>query len=151
MLYRPTSWLLHSCRQRFRPKHNAGDACCLWARNDVAVACMQHDSRYQHLASCIGSTAFLSSSSGNESAEQILSRFATLDYRRAERTGFPEAVFAQGKTPKQVAIILDEFARHANEAIHAEQHEYAVNANNNGNGDRMSCLKKVILATRYVP
>ena len=51
-----------------------------------------------------------------QAREQIMDdgvqSFANLDYRRAERTGFPEVVFAQGKTPKQVAQILDSLAAH---------------------------------------
>lgn len=39
--------------------------------------------------------------------------FATLDHQRALRTGFPEVVFGQGKTPRQlVAIARRLFARH---------------------------------------
>lgn len=39
--------------------------------------------------------------------------FATLDHQRALRTGFPEVVFGQGKTPAQiVAIARRLFARH---------------------------------------
>ena len=40
--------------------------------------------------------------------------FATLDHQRALRTGFPEVVFGQGKTPAQlVAIVRRLHARHA--------------------------------------
>ena len=39
--------------------------------------------------------------------------FATLDHQRALRTGFPEVIFGQGKTPAQiVAIARRLFARH---------------------------------------
>lgn len=44
--------------------------------------------------------------------------YANLDLRRSRRVGFPEAVFAQGKTPLQVAEILDRMAA-ASEAAHA--------------------------------
>jgi hypothetical protein len=44
------------------------------------------------------------------SPSEILSSFANLDHRRAERTLFPEVVFAQGKTPAQVAMILEAMA-----------------------------------------
>ena len=36
---------------------------------------------------------------------------------RAERTGFPEAVFSPGKTPSQIVAILDDMARVVNERI----------------------------------
>jgi hypothetical protein len=39
--------------------------------------------------------------------------FATLDHQRALRTGFPEVVFGQGKTPEQVVgIVRRLYARH---------------------------------------
>lgn len=39
--------------------------------------------------------------------------FATIDHHRALRTGFPEVIFAQGKTPAQVVAIASRlFARH---------------------------------------
>jgi len=43
--------------------------------------------------------------------------FAKLDFQRAQRAGFPEAVFGSGKTPEQIALILDEMAAHANLAM----------------------------------
>jgi NCAIR mutase (PurE)-related protein len=49
--------------------------------------------------------------------EEVLEAFANLDHSRTKRTGFPEAVFAAGKTPYQVATILDDFARNLNEQI----------------------------------
>ena len=49
--------------------------------------------------------------------EETLEAFANLDHGRARRTGFPEAVFAAGKTAYQVATILDDFARDLNESI----------------------------------
>jgi NCAIR mutase (PurE)-related protein len=53
--------------------------------------------------------------SAQETNEEVLSSFANLDHSRSQRTGFPEAVFGQGKTPQQVAKILDDMARSANE------------------------------------
>ena len=44
---------------------------------------------------------------------EVLESFANLDHNRQKRAGFPEAVFAEGKTPLQVAIILDDMAKHA--------------------------------------
>jgi hypothetical protein len=48
-----------------------------------------------------------------ESNAHVLESFATIDHTRQARTGFPEAVFSQGKTPPQVAAILDDMAQHA--------------------------------------
>jgi hypothetical protein len=67
--------------------------------------------------------------------EQILADFATLDHGRSRRSGFPEAVFAEGKTPRQVAEILDDMARSVNESIAADAHL-----------EKVDCA---ILATRY--
>jgi hypothetical protein len=53
----------------------------------------------------------------NPTPEDALRAFANLDHTRSSRTGFPEAVFAEGKTPEQVAKILDDFARNLNEEI----------------------------------
>ena len=49
------------------------------------------------------------------SPEETLQAFANLDHARSKRTGFPEAVFAAGKTAAQVASILDDMARHVND------------------------------------
>jgi NCAIR mutase (PurE)-related protein len=51
-----------------------------------------------------------------QNSDELLRNFANLDHERSSRTGFPEAVFAEGKTPDQVAKILDDMARHANES-----------------------------------
>ncbi len=62
--------------------------------------------------------------------------FANLDHTRASRTGFPEAVFASGKTPQQVACILDDMAANVNSIISRESI------------DHVSEAQKAILATR---
>ena len=46
-------------------------------------------------------------------SRKLLESFANLDHGRAKRTGFPEAVFAEGKTTDQVAKILDDMARNS--------------------------------------
>jgi pyridinium-3,5-biscarboxylic acid mononucleotide synthase len=46
----------------------------------------------------------------NLDSHDPLRAFANLDYRRSIRVGFPEVVFAQSKTPEQVAMILDSMA-----------------------------------------
>jgi NCAIR mutase (PurE)-related protein len=76
----------------------------------------------------------------HETQEETLASFANLDYERSKRTGFPEAVFAEGKTSKQVASILDDMARNVNESMQSigisnDDYDYVGNA---------------ILATRYV-
>ena len=66
---------------------------------------------------------------------ELLSSFANLDHTRNQRTGFPEAVFAQGKTPHQISTILDDMA---------------ANINNNmiNNNDKSNSPTNAILATR---
>jgi NCAIR mutase (PurE)-related protein len=58
-----------------------------------------------------------------EEPASILQSFARLDHGRSKRTGFPEAVFAEGKTAGQVAAILDDMARNANEAIRVQRED----------------------------
>ena len=58
-----------------------------------------------------------SSRLNDEDPEDTLKSFANLDHHRTRRTGFPEAVFAAGKTPLQVARILDDMARSLNEQL----------------------------------
>ncbi|HXG38497.1 MAG TPA: nickel pincer cofactor biosynthesis protein LarB [Bacteroidota bacterium] len=57
----------------------------------------------------------------------ILENFARLDVQRAERTGIPEAVLAEGKTPSQVSSLLIALADRVGIAlatrVHAEQAE----------------------------
>lgn len=55
------------------------------------------------------------------SPDEILESFANLDHRRASRTGFPEAVFGQGKTPSQIHAILDSMAQNVNELTDADK------------------------------
>jgi NCAIR mutase (PurE)-related protein len=78
----------------------------------------------------------LLSGANNKDPEETLQSFANLDHGRAMRAGFPEAVFAQGKTSKQVALILDDMALAVNIAIQ------------NGQSDSASTA---ILATRVTP
>ena len=62
-----------------------------------------------------------------------LESFANPDHKRTKRTGFPEAVFSEGKTAAQIRDILDDMAHHVNNAVE--------------NGDA-SVAEKAILATR---
>ena len=73
----------------------------------------------------------------NETQEETLASFANLDYERSKRTGFPEAVFAEGKTSKQVASILDDMARSVNESMQS------IGISND------DYVSTAILATRY--
>jgi NCAIR mutase (PurE)-related protein len=73
--------------------------------------------------------------SSRRSPEETLKSFANLDHSRSSRTGFPEAVFAAGKTPDQVARILDDMARNLNEQI---------------NQGTIEDSQRAILATRLV-
>lgn len=68
--------------------------------------------------------------------DDSLQSFSNLDHGRAMRAGFPEAVFAQSKTPRQVALILDDMALAVNQAI------------DNGQSGGASTA---ILATRVTP
>jgi hypothetical protein len=53
----------------------------------------------------------------NDSRTEILERFARLDHHRKERTGIPEAVFAEGKTPEQVAALVQALAQKSGVAL----------------------------------
>jgi NCAIR mutase (PurE)-related protein len=52
-----------------------------------------------------------------DDVQNTLERLATLDYHRAERTGIPEAVFSEGKTPEQVCSILEQLAEKVGVAL----------------------------------
>jgi NCAIR mutase (PurE)-related protein len=41
---------------------------------------------------------------------EAIESFANLDHHRALRTGFPEVIYAEGKTPEQVAEIFQRLA-----------------------------------------
>lgn len=82
-----------------------------------------------------------SSTSSNMTPEDTLQSFANLDHNRTNRTGFPEAVFAAGKTPYQVAKILDDMARSLNEKI-----KYSISQD-----ETLLSSQRAILATRVSP
>jgi len=71
--------------------------------------------------------------SGN-APDETLRSFANLDHRRSSRTGFPEAIFSAGKTPSQIAAILDDMAGNVNEFVQS--------------GSYVETYHKAILATR---
>jgi len=56
-------------------------------------------------------------STSSKSPSEVLESFANLDHSRTQRTGFPEAIFAQGKTAQQVATILDDMAENVNKLL----------------------------------
>ena len=74
----------------------------------------------------------------SSSPDDTLRSFANLDHSRAARTGFPEAVFAESKTPTQVAKILDDMAFNLNQQL--------LDGATSGN---IACT--AILATRVTP
>ena len=80
-----------------------------------------------------------------ESSDKAVQSFANLDHYRAQRTGFPEAVFAQGKTPQQVASILDSMAAHVNETLAA-----AAAFEDDDNSEDAVATKKNVAAIRAV-
>ena len=67
----------------------------------------------------VASNQFASSgrkSDGNDDDDDdihVLSSFANIDHNRYRRTGFPEAIFGEGKTPTQMHAILDSMATNA--------------------------------------
>ena len=77
----------------------------------------------------------LSKAESTLSPTELLKSFADIDHTRSSRTGFPEAVFGAGKTPDQIALILDDMARHFNEKTAQ------------GDGSLENC-ERAILATR---
>lgn len=79
-------------------------------------------------------TSSTSESSTSRPTDGALDSFANLDHGRTKRAGFPEAIFAAGKTAPQVASILDDMAKHVNAAV----------ASNDASG----VAEKAILATR---
>lgn len=87
----------------------------------------------------IGSMPSSSSHGKSKSPEETLQSFANLDHTRSARTGFPEVIFAQTKTPKQVAMILDDMARHVNDMVQQ------------GTTDLSLPGSTAILATRVTP
>lgn len=52
----------------------------------------------------------------NESSNPLES-FANLDFHRRERTGIPEAIFAEGKTPDQVIRLTERMVEHSGFAL----------------------------------
>ena len=53
--------------------------------------------------------------------------FARLDHHRALRTGVPEVIFGQGKTPSQVAVIVERFVARSGRAFATRVSLEAVN------------------------
>ena len=75
------------------------------------------------------------------SPDETLDSFANLDHSRTNRAGFPEAVFAEGKTATQVAKILDDMAFNVNQQI----------LQTSENKSYYNTASTAILATRVTP
>jgi NCAIR mutase (PurE)-related protein len=71
----------------------------------------------------------------SKAPDETLASFANLDHRRASRSGFPEAVFSAGKTPHQIATILDDMAKDVNDMVQSGD-------------EKIETYHKAILATR---
>ncbi|MRR31879.1 1-(5-phosphoribosyl)-5-amino-4-imidazole-carboxylate carboxylase, partial [bacterium] len=48
---------------------------------------------------------------------EAVDNFALLDHHRSMRNGFPEVIFAQGKTPSQVAAIAQKLAERSDKVL----------------------------------
>jgi hypothetical protein len=70
--------------------------------------------------------------------DSLLQSFATLDHDRWKRTGFPEAVFGEGKTAQQIAIILESMALKINQQIQSHKNRM----------DEFSVAASAVLVTR---
>lgn len=95
----------------------AARSCRLFHRSRLVLEGFQPES------SCLrASRLFLTTqrSTSSQTPDEILNSFANLDHRRASRTGFPEAVFGQGKTPSQIHAILDSMAQNVNQLTDAD-------------------------------
>mmetsp|Transcript_32708 Transcript_32708/g.36605 ORF Transcript_32708/g.36605 Transcript_32708/m.36605 type:complete len:312 (-) Transcript_32708:175-1110(-) len=113
-----------------------------WHQKMIRYACaFKKNTRLGNPSACrqqYSTTGLLSlamSDTEIRSPEELLKSFADLDHDRSRRTSFPEAVFGQGKTPNQIASILDDMARHFNERV----------LENDG---KIESSQRVILATR---
>jgi hypothetical protein len=82
------------------------------------------------------------------SSGSTLEQFANLDHDRAQRTGFPEAVFAQGKTADQVASILDDMAQRRRNLNASEFHPSSADGSD-PSSPSAPLEANAILATRY--
>lgn len=118
----------------------------IYRRNSLAKAktCTTVQSRYFTNITLPILAAASSNNNPTTTPDEILSSFANLDHRRASRTGFPEAVFGQGKTPHQIHSILDSMAKNVNELIETA----AASENNAGDDDTVGTASTAIIATR---
>lgn len=64
--------------------------------------------------------------------------FATIDHHRALRQGFPEVIFCQGKTPRQVAAIAERIARQGHPLLATR-----------ANSETFRAVKKTLKNARY--
>ncbi|WP_159886279.1 nickel pincer cofactor biosynthesis protein LarB [Paenibacillus puerhi] len=68
------------------------------------------------LQTCTTVQRELPASGFDEAIDDSLS-YAQLDVRRADRTGFPEVVFGEGKSAEQIAAIMERLAGHAGRVL----------------------------------
>lgn len=73
--------------------------------------------------------------------------FAKIDHHRALRTGMPEVIFSQGKTPRQVAGIFARLAAHGRNvlATRATEEQYAAVAATVSNSEYRPLARAIVL------
>jgi NCAIR mutase (PurE)-related protein len=73
--------------------------------------------------------------------------FAKIDHHRALRQGMPEVIFAQGKTPRQVAEIFTRLAAHAGNvlATRATEEQYAAVAASTPRAEYRPLARAIVL------
>jgi len=81
------------------------------ALQDVLERVSQGTLAPREALSLVDSASGATTSAGDKDTER-LQAFVRIDHERSHRTGFPEVVFAEGKTPEQVCAILDDMAKH---------------------------------------
>jgi NCAIR mutase (PurE)-related protein len=73
--------------------------------------------------------------------------FANIDHHRALRTGMPEVIFSQGKTPTQVAQIFSRLAKHGGNvlATRANKQQFAAVKKKNRNVEYNELARTTVL------
>src|ERR1700678_1933682 len=73
--------------------------------------------------------------------------FAKIDHHRALRQGMPEVIFAQGKTPQQVADIFRRLAAHGGNVLATRASEEQFTAVGGGLADDIPTIKMTMPST----
>ena len=96
----------------------------LAVHRDIVQRCCRHFSSIKEILQDVENGALSVSDAASKiqkisipAPDEALRSFANLDHSRTGRTGFPEAVFAEGKTAQQVAAILDDMALNVNNLV----------------------------------